>query len=35
MAYGEAEARGSRAIFERIVGPERGERSGQSAILWK
>ena len=26
MAYGEAGARGSRAIFERIVGPERGER---------
>jgi predicted PurR-regulated permease PerM len=26
MAYGEAGARGSRAIFERIVGSERGER---------
>jgi predicted PurR-regulated permease PerM len=26
MAYGEAGTRGSRAIFERIVGPERGER---------
>jgi predicted PurR-regulated permease PerM len=26
MAYGEAGARGSRAIFERIIGSERGER---------
>jgi len=26
MAYGEAGTRGSRAIFERVAGPERGER---------